>query len=146
MIPMGLNFISWDILLTAIFYYNGYAQKIGIARNVQRHSKEYRREQNYCQLMKNIAIYYHNKMQIKDISRAFLYHLQWKTRLRDFVDGKCDFDPAEISPEGCNLGKWLSSEEVKQYVSSADIQELISAHDELNGSKQCSTTRIEQYR
>jgi hypothetical protein len=71
-------------------------------------------------------------MQIKDVSQVFIYHLQWKTKLKDFVDGKREFDPAEISPEGCNLGKWLSSEEVKQDIPAAEIRELISAHNELH--------------
>ena len=71
-------------------------------------------------------------MQIKDISQAFLYHLQWKSQLRDFVEGKGDFNIAEISPEGCDLGKWLASDEMKQYSSNSNIQELVSAHDELH--------------
>ncbi len=71
-------------------------------------------------------------MQIKDISQAFLYHLQWKSQLRDFVEGKGDFDVDEISPEGCDLGKWLSSDEMKEYASHSTIEELVLAHDELH--------------
>ena len=71
-------------------------------------------------------------MQIKDISQAFLYHLQWKSQLRDFVEGKGDFDISEISTEGCDLGKWLSSDEMKQYASNSDIEELVLAHNELH--------------
>lgn len=71
-------------------------------------------------------------MQIKDISQAFLYHLQWKSRLRDFVEGKGDFNIAEISPEGCDLGKWLASDEMKEYASHSTIEELVLAHDELH--------------
>jgi hypothetical protein len=71
-------------------------------------------------------------MQIKDISQVFLYHLRWKSRLRDFIDGNGDFDIAEISPEGCDLGRWLSSDEIKQHASDADIEELVSAHNELH--------------
>ena len=71
-------------------------------------------------------------MQIKDISQAFIYHLQWKSRLRDFVEGKGDFNIAEISPEGCDLGKWLSSDEMKQYSSNSNIQELVLAHNKLH--------------
>ncbi len=71
-------------------------------------------------------------MQIKDISQAFLYHLQWKSQLRDFVEGKGDFNVDEISPEGCNLGKWLSSDEVQQYAFNSNIEELVLAHDELH--------------
>ena len=71
-------------------------------------------------------------MLLKDISQAFIYHLQWKASLRDFIEGKRDFDIAEISSEGCTLGKWLSSEDIRQHLSDADIQELISAHNELH--------------
>ena len=71
-------------------------------------------------------------MQIKDISQTFLYHLQWKSRLRDFVEGKGDFNISEISPEGCDLGKWLASDEMKQYASHSNIEELVLAHDELH--------------
>ncbi len=71
-------------------------------------------------------------MQIRDISQAFLYHLQWKSRLRDFVEGKGDFNISEISPEGCDLGKWLSSDEVKEYASNSNIEELVLAHNELH--------------
>ncbi len=71
-------------------------------------------------------------MQIKDISQAFLYHLQWKSQLRDFVAGKGDFNVDEISPEGCDLGKWLSSDEMKQYSANSNIQELVLAHNELH--------------
>jgi hypothetical protein len=71
-------------------------------------------------------------MQIKDISQVFLYHLQWKSRLRDFIDGNGDFDITEILSEGCDLGKWLSSDEIKQHAPDAHIKELVSAHNELH--------------
>jgi hypothetical protein len=71
-------------------------------------------------------------MQIKDISQAFLFHLQWKSRLRAFIEGKGQFDITEISPEGCDLGKWLSSDEIKLYASHSDIRELAAAHNELH--------------
>ena len=71
-------------------------------------------------------------METKDISQAFLYHLQWKSRLRDFVNGRGDFDIAEISPDGCSLGKLLSSDEMKQYGSNARREELVRTHNELH--------------
>jgi hypothetical protein len=69
---------------------------------------------------------------MRDVSQAFLYHLQWKTQLRNFIDGKGDFDVEEISPEGCSFGKWLLSDEIAQDASAPEIQELISTHDDLH--------------
>jgi len=71
-------------------------------------------------------------MEIKDISQAFLSHLQWKSRLRAFIEGEEEFDIAEISPEGCALGKWLSSDEIEQYASNSRFEELVEAHNELH--------------
>lgn len=71
-------------------------------------------------------------MNSNDISKAFIYHLQWKSQLRKFVDGKGYFDIAEIYPEGCSLGKWLSSEEINQYASPLEIQKLILLHTDLH--------------
>ena len=71
-------------------------------------------------------------MHIKDISQAFIYHLKWKSRLKDFVEGRGDFDIDEISTEGCELGKWLSSGEMKQYAPDSVIEELMAAHDGLH--------------
>lgn len=69
---------------------------------------------------------------MRDVSQAFLYHLQWKTQLRNFVDGKGDFDVEEISPEGCSFGKWLLSDVIAKDASAPEIQELISTHDDLH--------------
>jgi Chemoreceptor zinc-binding domain len=71
-------------------------------------------------------------MRDKGVSQAFIYHLQWRTQLRDFMDGKGDFDVAEISPEGCSFGKWLRCDEIKQDASTPEIQELVSTHDDLH--------------
>ncbi len=65
-------------------------------------------------------------------AQHLLYHLQWKTQLRNFVDGKGDFDFEEISAEGCSFGKWLLSDETTQDASTPEIQELISTHDDLH--------------
>jgi hypothetical protein len=71
-------------------------------------------------------------MKPKILSEAFLFHLQWKIQLRDFIDGKGDFDVAEISPKGCSFGKWLCSAEIRQNASTLEIQELVSTHDDLH--------------
>ena len=71
-------------------------------------------------------------MNDNEISKAFTYHLKWKSYLRKFVDGEGDFDIAEISPEGCNLGKWLSSGEINLYASPDEIQAVISLHNDIH--------------
>jgi Chemoreceptor zinc-binding domain len=71
-------------------------------------------------------------MKAKGFSKAFLYHLHWKGKLKKYIDGQGDFDVAKISPESCRFGKWLCSDEIKQYVSPFEIQELVSLHTELH--------------
>ena len=71
-------------------------------------------------------------MKAKVFSKAFLYHLHWKGKLKKFIDGQGDFDVAKISPEACKFGKWLSSDEIKQYASPFERQELVSLHTELH--------------
>lgn len=75
-------------------------------------------------------------MKPTSLPEAFLFHLQWKAQLRDFIDGKGDFDVAEISPEGCSFGKWLCSGEIRQNASTLEIQELVSTHDDLHETAQ----------
>jgi len=75
-------------------------------------------------------------MEIEGFSKAFQYHLQWKSQFKKFIDGKGDFDIAEISPEGCSFGKWLCSDEIRQNASPLEIQELVSIHDDLHDTAQ----------
>ena len=71
-------------------------------------------------------------MRNKVFSKAFLYHLYWKGKLKKFIYGKGDIDVAEISPEGCSFGKWLCSDEIKQYVSPLEIQKLVALQTDLH--------------
>ena len=71
-------------------------------------------------------------MRNKVFSKAFLYHLYWKGKLKKFIYGKGDIDVAEISPEGCRFGKWLCSDEIKQYASPPEIQELVALQTDLH--------------
>jgi len=71
-------------------------------------------------------------MKAKGFSKALLYHLQWKVRLRKFLDGKEDFDVSEVSPEGCKFGKWLRSEETAGYASDIEIREIEKVHARLH--------------
>jgi len=71
-------------------------------------------------------------MRNKVFSKAFLYHLHWKGKLKKYIDGQGDFDVAKISPEACRFGKWLCSDEIKQYTSPRDIQKLVSLHTDIH--------------
>ena len=71
-------------------------------------------------------------MKAKGFSKAFLYHLHWKGKLKKYIDGQGDFDVAKISPEACRFGKWLCSDEIKQYTSPLDIQKLVSLHTDIH--------------
>ena len=71
-------------------------------------------------------------MRVKGFSKAFLYHLHWKGKLKKYIDGKGDFDVAKISPEACRFGKWLYSDEIKQYASPSERQELVLLHESLH--------------
>ena len=75
-------------------------------------------------------------MKIEGFSKAFHHHLRWKVQFKKFIDGKGDFDIAEISPEGCSFGKWLCSDEIKKYASPREIQELVSLHTDLHDTAQ----------
>ncbi len=71
-------------------------------------------------------------MRVKGFSKAFLYHLHWKGKLKKYIDGQGDFDVAKISPEACSFGKWLCSDEIKQYASPSERQELVLLHTSLH--------------
>lgn len=71
-------------------------------------------------------------MKARNFSKALLYHLQWKVRLRKFLDGKGDFDVSEVSPENCEFGKWLCSDEITKYASNLEIREIERVHARLH--------------
>ncbi len=71
-------------------------------------------------------------MKVKGFSKAFLFHLHWKGKLKKYIDGNGDFDVAKISPEACRFGKWLCSDEIKQYASPVEIQKLVSLHTDIH--------------
>ncbi|NOZ38589.1 MAG: hypothetical protein GXP11_11155 [Gammaproteobacteria bacterium] len=51
-----------------------------------------------------------------DLSAAKAAHLNWKTRLRDFLDGKASLSMEEaVSHHDCKFGKWYFSEGLEKY-------------------------------
>jgi methyl-accepting chemotaxis protein len=68
-----------------------------------------------------------------DFALARSKHLDWKTKLRSFLDGRHTLTEAQaISHKDCELGKWLYSEGLKKYGHLAAMQELEQTHVELH--------------
>jgi methyl-accepting chemotaxis protein len=72
-------------------------------------------------------------MQPIDISEAMIYHLSWKIRLKEFLDGKANITEAQaLSHKKCDLGKWLYADVMKKYSDDPEIQDLEKVHTEFH--------------
>ncbi|MFZ0963307.1 MAG: chemotaxis protein CheW [Terriglobia bacterium] len=72
--------------------------------------------------------------QALDFASARSKHLLWKSRLRDFLDGKSTLTLAEaISHKDCALGKWLYSSGLQQFGKLPEVQQLESLHQQFHG-------------
>lgn len=68
-----------------------------------------------------------------DFSMAKNKHLQWKIRLRSFLDGKESLTLNEaISHKDCDLGKWMYSEGLENYSQYPDMKKLETIHTVLH--------------
>ena len=68
-----------------------------------------------------------------DLSGAKSSHLNWKTRLRAFLDGKTTLTEAEaVSHQQCAFGKWYYSEGLKQYGHIQELRDVEEPHAELH--------------
>lgn len=68
-----------------------------------------------------------------DLSTAKAAHLNWKTRLRAFLDGKESISLEEaVSHHHCKFGKWYYNEGLQKYGHLAAIQEVEKPHEELH--------------
>jgi len=68
-----------------------------------------------------------------DLSGAKSAHLNWKTRLRSFLDGKATLTEAEaVSHQQCAFGKWYYSEGLKQYGHIQELRDVEEPHAELH--------------
>ncbi len=68
-----------------------------------------------------------------DLSAAKAAHLNWKTRLRDFLDGKESLSMQEaVSHHDCKFGKWYFSEGLKKYSHIPAIIEIDTPHEQLH--------------
>ncbi|MDX1810502.1 MAG: methyl-accepting chemotaxis protein [Gammaproteobacteria bacterium] len=68
-----------------------------------------------------------------DLSSAKAAHLNWKTRIRSFLDGKESLSPEQaVSHKHCDFGKWYYSQGLKNF---GDIQAIVDVekpHEELH--------------
>lgn len=68
-----------------------------------------------------------------DLSTAKAAHLNWKTRLRDFLDGKEALTTEQaVSHRHCDFGKWYYSEGIKNYGHLGPIVDVEKPHEELH--------------
>lgn len=60
-------------------------------------------------------------------------HLNWKARLRSFLDGKAALTEAEaVSHQQCAFGKWYYSEGLKQFGQIQELRDAEEPHAELH--------------
>ncbi|MBF0566548.1 MAG: MCP four helix bundle domain-containing protein [Nitrospirae bacterium] len=68
-----------------------------------------------------------------DFSNARSKHLLWKSRLRDFLDGKESLTEAQaVSHKDCDLGKWLYSKGIENFGDMPEMIKLEKIHEELH--------------
>jgi methyl-accepting chemotaxis protein len=73
----------------------------------------------------------------KDVNFAQIRfkHLQWKSRLRDFLDGKSVLTEQQaVSHHDCDLGKWYYGDGMANYGHLPEMQKLDGAHEELHAT------------
>jgi methyl-accepting chemotaxis protein len=62
-------------------------------------------------------------------------HLQWKSKLRDFLDGKQALTEAQaVSHHDCDLGKWYYGEGLEKFGHIREMKELEGIHADLHGT------------
>jgi len=68
-----------------------------------------------------------------DLSAAKMAHLNWKTRLRSFLDGKAALTEAEaVSHKDCAFGKWYYGEGLANYGHIQELKDVEAPHAELH--------------
>ncbi len=68
-----------------------------------------------------------------DLSAAKTAHLNWKTRLRSFLDGQATLTEAEaVSHTDCAFGKWYYSEGLEKFSHLKELKDIEEPHAELH--------------
>ncbi len=72
-------------------------------------------------------------MESMNFALARLVHRSWKFKLRALLDGEKRLTDTEIlSPEECDLGKWLTTEGLMQRSAVPEVERLIVVHQDLH--------------
>ncbi|TKB34245.1 MAG: hypothetical protein E8D51_04470 [Nitrospira sp.] len=74
-----------------------------------------------------------NTMTLKEaITTAIGAHGKWKTKFREFMDGKLELDAATVQKNNvCDFGKWLEGDG-KQALVAGDYQQIHRLHTEFH--------------
>jgi methyl-accepting chemotaxis protein len=68
-----------------------------------------------------------------DLTSAKSAHLNWKVRLRSFLDGKASLTEEEaVSHQHCAFGKWYYSEGIKNFGHIQELRDVEKPHAELH--------------
>ncbi len=74
-------------------------------------------------------------MSVIDFSVARSQHIAWRTKLRDFLDGKGALTAAQAtSPKDCDLGKWLYGTGIQKFGKTPGMNDLEKVHVDMHAS------------
>lgn len=64
-----------------------------------------------------------------DFAVARIKHWLWNQKLQQYLAGKINLDESElVSPQNCDLGKWIYTEGMYKYGKILEMQELEKVH------------------
>jgi methyl-accepting chemotaxis protein len=85
------------------------------------------------QLRQMVGKFGQSKSGSLDLSSAKAAHLNWKTKLRSFLDGQSTLTEAQaVSHRHCDFGKWYYSEGLKHFSNNQAIIAVEKPHEELH--------------
>lgn len=88
---------------------------------------------NVSEKMKNLVSGVASSNAALDLSSAKAAHLNWKTKLRSFLDGKESLSMEQaVSHKHCAFGKWYYSQGLSQYGHISAIAAVEDPHEELH--------------
>jgi len=106
-------------------------------QNTEHANKSYQSSEGFArismqlhEMLNNYSVTSDNAL---DLSSAKAAHLNWKTRLRSFLDGQSDLTMDQaVSHHHCDFGKWYYSEGLQKFGSLNSIVEVEAPHAELH--------------
>ncbi|HUJ95802.1 MAG TPA: CZB domain-containing protein [Terriglobales bacterium] len=74
-------------------------------------------------------------MTVLDFSLARSQHLTWKTKVRDFLEGRATLTANQAtSHKDCDLGKWLYGTGMQKFGSTPGMKDLEKVHANMHAS------------